>query len=311
MRLLQRFLSSILPFLLLSAFLACRTTATNSTSASNQTIEKACESITSEIALGGMLEEDFYARSDSKVLASCLVQSLDDRLGRDPAIQPQEVNQLVVATLVKPKILSKTLENGLLNIHQTGTSNALTDEARRRDLENTFMQRDLGTSDLANQLRPKSALFIHPAWSGFSLPTNQYGNAVIVLKPQVYPRTTWTYTDSLELEGNLDPGLFPRKLTDPWYPDTFPPVGSTIISPSSLVSNLKYAETQIWGRIDPADIEFIALPEGHRVTKKLQRSNIPVKFYPKEPKQKDILILAGREVNTIDQETPTFESKTN
>lgn len=138
--------------------------------------------------------------------------------------------------------LENVLSAGILNLHQTGKSNANYAPDRRVEFEDKFIQIKLGTGPLANQLRPKYAvvdLTRNANLGKFKEPLKWYGNIVAVLKDEVKKRATWTEDDSFE-NYTVGPKTF--------YTDTF-----------NKLNRGTYVEAQIWGELDIRDFDHFLI----------------------------------------------------
>jgi hypothetical protein len=165
------------------------------------------------------------------------------------------------------KDFDSILEKGFLNQHQTGTSRGHYDPSIRSRIEDLVAGLNLGLSEDALRLRPKSAFLNIPVdidlHEKISSPLN-YGNIGAVMKSSVYDRATWTSGDSVNVyyrlgdsKEDIQTGLTVRGTFDRK-------------SLPNFSNDYHYYEAQIFGKIDFNDISHFLVADEDKISQLIQ-----------------------------------------
>lgn len=231
----------------------------------------------------GVVDDSIYKQYDCRVLAESLIErkKLFDR--RWGTVGSPTTHDFETVVFVREKIIDSILKNGLLNAHQLPKpdKNAV---MWRGLLEDYILGIRLAPKSVegdrnakANILRPKYGLVVPTETVGVPInPRHQlqhYGDIILVLKPELQKRTTYTFGDSLD-------SFFAGKMTasSPSCPHPL-----TEFDPKDYIEDelcLPYIEAQIWGPVTASDIKEIRLPDSNTgLQQKLAGCGIPLRTY--------------------------------
>lgn len=155
-----------------------------------------------------------------------------------------------LALAIRDQELFKLLESEqkeFLNYHQTQTTNGYSESSSRRKIEDRHLSLELGNSDKANELRPKSSyLFLGKQFENQDLGhTNirqSYGDMFAVMKNEVKERSLFALHDSLAAFPLYSFAIKPEK-----------PLAAT----KDLLGDYSaYFEALIYGRLQLKDVDY-------------------------------------------------------
>lgn len=177
-----------------------------------------------------------------------------------------------------------THKNNLENIHTVASSTAVaSSRILRAQVEDLIVNIRLepsystNTKALAHYIRPKYGCvhFLKP--SGVFVNPNRwlcYGELLVVYRDSVKQRTTYTYGDShcrivvetATMKHPSDPALL-----------------EDLVPPDEKHRRVPYAEAQVWGAIDLADIAEFRIPNNHQeLAEALKPAGLPIYTYDRE-----------------------------
>lgn len=196
---------------------------------------------------------------------------------------PAGIENVELLSFMPEKYLAAFIEQGQLNVHQTGHTGGACEPAVRASAEDLMIgiRLEAAYSRKAkapiHYLRPKYG-FVHfldkaPVYVN---PNRflRYGEVMLVYKNQVKLRTTYTYGDSLI--SYCEPGVIDRHSLEP-VPLTY------LCPPKSQYRSVRYVEAQIWGPIDLSDISEFRVPAKRKdLAERLKSTGKPVFAYDRD-----------------------------
>lgn len=229
----------------------------------------------------GYISLDEMNEKSSRELAELLVKRIhrecDEVRGAKEGKALEEDSDIMM--FVPSGALDGIEKFGFQNQHVTRTTRGADTREGRYQSEIEFPGMILGYSPKTKELLPKyAALDVKKKENiGYVMSPDGYGDVVMVFKPSVKNRTTWTFTDSL---------------------------GATPFHGSKVTNTLKfkdketpafkceaYCESQIWGSLDFSDVEYAMIKPGAEVPEALKRSGIEV--YRTAPSESSVRIKKG------------------
>jgi len=225
-----------------------------------------------------------------------------------------DLSKTQIVTAVKFEYLQGIDQLGLLNIFQTYSSSGTTSGYRDRfSGEQRLLKRELDWHP--TELRPKSAYLLKEGIEGPGF-YSMYGNLFLVFRKSVWPRTTFTLRDSLEIIRDHK-----TKKKIPLVDSMFSLLheNSMLAKHESLASQsanygLHYVEAQVWGPLNLYDVEEIyVLNSDYQENEKMLRAlskkyGFVVKTYEESTGlAHSHLVLKGRRVVTRKMVKPKLD----
>ncbi|MBY0357220.1 MAG: DUF3626 domain-containing protein [Candidatus Obscuribacterales bacterium] len=284
------------PLILLLLFLACSPVFAESSARTAEGLIPAVvaipfdgQNVLAPEYIQGIKENKF----DLRQFAASLVERkrlFQERWGSNQTDKPESnpsfragIENVELLSFMPEKYLTAFIEQGQLNVHQTGHTRGACEPAVRAGAEDLMIGIRLEaayspkTNAAIHYLRPKYG-FVHfldktPVYVN---PNRflRYGEVMLVYKDQVKLRTTYTYGDSLI--SYCDPGVMDRHSLDP-VPLTY------LCPPKPQYQRVRYVEAQIWGPLDLSDISEFRVPTSRKdLAEKLKSTGKPIYAYDRD-----------------------------
>lgn len=241
----------------------------------------------------GYVSPDEFNKLSSREIAELLIKrnhrECDEIRGAKEGVALEEESDIMMYV---PSAAFAAIEKyGFHNQHVTRTTSGANTREGRYNSEVQFPGMILGYNSKTKDLLPKyAALNIQKDSAGYTKGSaDYYGDVIIVFKPDVKKRTTWTNRDSLgtvPFRGSVVTNTlkFKDKKEDP-------------------VECWGYCEAQVWGDLDLSDVEYAMIGPGGSVPPELSKNGIST-YYTKDKAdttmgiEKGDLALAG-EANKV------------
>lgn len=183
-----------------------------------------------------------------------------------------------IMMFVPSAALDAISKNGFQNQHVTRTTKGANTRDSRYDAEIQFPGMVMGYGPKSRELLPKYAALnvVRKENIGHTISPDAYGDVVMVMKPEVKKRTTWTKEDSLGVQAFRG-----SKLT------------STLKfkDGKGLFKCMSYCEAQVWGELTLNDVEYAMIKPGAAIPPALKEKGIPV--YYSQPDESSVKIKKG------------------